>query len=167
MLLIAAVTLVAVWQLSQQRQLNEQEVAAKLEITTLDGEQITLGAPDQPVRLLFFWSTSCAVCLEELPEWVRLHGKYTDSGLEILAMAMPYDPPSHLLRVKQDFVLPYAIGLDMNGEVKNAFNVLGTPTTILVSKDNQLLYRQSGRTNFTALGHRIEQILSQQKEETG
>ncbi len=166
-LLLAAVTLVALWQLNQQRQLATDVIAPQLPIITLGGEEIRLGAPNQPVRLLFFWSTSCAICLEELPEWVQLHEKFHHTGLEIVAVSMPYDPPAHLLRVKQDFALPYAIGLDMSGALKKAFGVLGTPTTVLVSKNNRLLYRQLGRTDFTALDKQIERALNQRSKETG
>eukprot|EP01035_Chromulina_nebulosa_P060390 gene60390-82624_t len=45
------------------------------------------------VVLVQFWATSCAICLEEMPDLAATHARFKARGFETLAIAMAYDAP--------------------------------------------------------------------------
>ena len=84
-----------------------------LQLPSLDGERIHI--PDQRGRLTWvsFWSASCAICLHELPMLDALHREYGQQ-VQIVAVAMPYDPPnaSKEVQTRLQPTLPVLLDLD-------------------------------------------------------
>lgn len=84
-----------------------------LQLPSLDGERIHI--PDQRGRLTWVssWSASCAICLHELPMLDALHREYGQQ-VQIVAVAMPYDPPnaSKEVQTRLQLTLPVLLDLD-------------------------------------------------------
>lgn len=60
--------------------------APEIDLTTLDGERVTLsGLRGRPV-LINFWATWCHPCREEFPLLVEAYSDYADDDLEILGI---------------------------------------------------------------------------------
>ena len=95
--------------------------------------------------LVTFWSTTCGPCLREVPHLKRLTERFAGRGLEVIAVAMPYDPPAEVARFAREQSLPYRVALDLQGEAGAAFGgVPGTPTTFLVAPDGSVARRVVG-----------------------
>ncbi len=92
-----------------------------LTLSVIDGRRIRLTAlQGQPV-LVSFWASDCRACLEEMPALQALYTEFAPQGLHLLAVAMPYDPPSRVLSLARERQIPYPVILDPDGAVTRAF----------------------------------------------
>lgn len=120
--------------------------------TTLEGKKIALDDLRGKVVLVNFWATSCPGCIKEMPGMVETYKAYKNKGFEIVAVAMPYDPPDFVLKFTQDWQLPFPVALDVKGEAVAAFgNVSLTPTSFIIGKDGALLEKKIGELDFVKL----------------
>lgn len=120
--------------------------APDISFALLDGRTLALGDLRGRPVLVNFWATTCSVCVAEMPDLVALYQELRPLGFELIAVAMPYDPPSHV----QDFVrrheLPFPIALDVQGQATAAFNdVRYTPTAYLIDRTGEIVYHHTGR----------------------
>ncbi|MBX2836019.1 MAG: TlpA family protein disulfide reductase [Gammaproteobacteria bacterium] len=133
--------------------------APDVQFRTLQGEVLSLRAMGTPV-LVNFWSTSCTICIAEMPELVALYNDYQPKGFELIGVALPSDRPDQVLKLSQDKALPYPIAIDIDGEVIKAFEpVRATPTTFLIAPDGTVVSRHVGRVNITKLRAAIDELL--------
>ena len=133
-----------------------------LTYTLIDGRRIGAAELRDRVVLVNFWATSCAVCIAEMPELVRLHHDYQSRGFELLAVAMPYDRPDHVLHFAASRRLPFPVALDPMGQTVAAWGgVEATPLTWLAGRDGRIRQRMLGRPDFPRLRADIEALLAQ------
>ena len=52
--------------------------------------------------------------MKEVNDFVDLYRQFHSKGLEIIAVAMYYDPPNHVLEMTQAKQIPYLVALDLN-----------------------------------------------------
>lgn len=130
--------------------------APVLTVTTLTGESITLQQLQGRPVLVTFWATTCPGCVKEMPHLVELYNKLAPQGLEIIALAMAYDPEKQvreMVRLKQ---LPYKVALDSDGSAAKAFGeVKLTPTTFLINPNGRIVQQKLGEMDMQALHNRI------------
>lgn len=119
--------------------------APELALTTLQGEQLQIAELRGRPVLINFWSVSCTVCIDDIAKLSALHRELAGPGLEIIAIAMPYDPPSYVIAVSRGKQIPYPVALDIRGEAARAFgDVRLTPTTFMVAPDGRVLETHTG-----------------------
>jgi peroxiredoxin len=112
------------------------------------------------VTLVNFWATSCAACVAEMPDLVRLHADYRARGFELLAVAMPYDRPDHVLHFARTRALPFPVALDPMGEAVAAWGgVRATPASWLVAPDGRVASHWLGAPDLRRLRRDIEALL--------
>ncbi len=63
---------------------------------TLDGRTLTLEQLRGKPVLVTFWATTCPSCIEEMPHLISLYQELNPKGLEIIGVAMAYDPPEQV-----------------------------------------------------------------------
>lgn len=135
-------------------------VAPAVTFSTITGEKIALENLRGKVVLVNFWATSCPGCIKEMPGMIQAYEQYKSKGFEIIAVAMPYDPPNYVLKFTQDRQLPFPVALDIKGEAVAAFgNVTLTPTSFLIGKDGTLLEKKIGELDFVKLKALLNQHL--------
>ena len=147
----AALTWVAPWQGDQ---------APDVRIETLGGDRFELkDFRGQPV-IVTFWATSCVTCVEEIPYFKALHDDLHEAGLEIVAVAMEYDPESQVRAMTEERELPYRVALDRDGSVARAFgDIRLTPTTYLVGPEGEIRQKRLGMVDPERLRERILPLL--------
>lgn len=119
-----------------------------LTLRTIDGKRITLG--DGRLRVINFWSTNCAVCLDEMPELITFSDQHP--AIEVVGIAMPYDRPDSVIALSRKLGFSFPVALDLTGEALDGFgSVTGTPTTFVVDGAGMVQYRKEGRIDFDAL----------------
>jgi len=132
-----------------------------LDYPIIDGSRI---GPEQlagQVTLVNFWATSCAVCVAEMPDLARLHEQYRPRGFAVLAIAMPYDRPDHVLDFVRRRALPFPVALDPMGAAVQAWGgVDGTPSSWLVGRDGRVRAFWQGRPDLPRLQAQIESLLA-------
>jgi len=127
---------------------------------TITGKKIALeGLRGKPV-IVTFWATDCPACIEEIPYWVALYRQFHDRGLELIAVSMYYDPPSHVVGMAQARRLPYDVALDLTGEQARAFgDVELIPTTFVIDPAGGIIEHKTGAVDPDHLTSLIEKLL--------
>ncbi|MEQ1635144.1 MAG: TlpA disulfide reductase family protein [Methylococcales bacterium] len=144
-------TLLGLWQR------NQPEIAPVVMFTTITGEQLTLTELRGKPVLVTFWATDCAICVKEIPHLIDLYRRYHARGLEIIAVAMYYDLPSHVVEMTQQKQIPYRVALDLKADHARAFgNVQLTPSTFLIGSNGLIIKKFIGAFNLPDLQNRIE-----------
>jgi peroxiredoxin len=134
--------------------------APEVTFTTLAGEPIAARDLRGKVILVNFWATTCAVCARELPQVVATYRTFAPRGLEVIAVAMPYDRPDWVVDYVRRQELPFTVALDYDGTINRAFGgVNATPTAILIDKEGNILQRMVGKPDFAQLRATIEREL--------
>ena len=124
---------------------------------TIKGDNIELVSLQGKPVMVTFWATDCPGCIEEIPHLISLFQQYKSSGLTIIAVAMYYDPPNHVLAMADSKQLPYQIALDPSGTLARAFgNVQLTPTTFLIDKSGDIVMQKVGVFELSDMQQRIE-----------
>jgi peroxiredoxin len=136
--------------------------APRFSYTTLEGRQANSESLRGQVVLVNFWATSCTTCVAEMPDLVATHQKYQAKGLQTLAVAMSYDPPSFVLGFAQSKQLPFTVVMDNTGSIAQAFgDVKLTPTTFLLNKRGEVVKRYVGKPDFEAVHRLIEGLMQE------
>ncbi|MFV1997845.1 MAG: peroxiredoxin family protein [Acidiferrobacterales bacterium] len=139
---------------------KRQPAAPEINFTLIDGNRLSLkNLRGRPV-LVFFWATTCQICITKIPEMNVLYRQLNPKGLEIIAVAMPYDPPTHVVSMATTMKMPYPVALDINADVVRAFgNVKVTPTTFLIGPKGNITWNKPGKFNIDRLGIRIQGLI--------
>lgn len=138
-------------------QRNQPEFAPSVSFTTIKGEKIDLTALRGKPILVTFWATDCASCVKEIPHLTALYQRYHAQGLEIIAVAMYYDIPSHVVEMTHQKQIPYHVTLDLKADHAKAFGgVQLTPSTFLIAADGLVAAKLVGAFNPTDLQNKIE-----------
>jgi peroxiredoxin len=127
----------------------------------IDGRQINLNDLHGRPVLVTFWATTCAGCMKEMPHLISLYNELSGNGLEIIGVAMSYDPPNQVLKLIKQRHVPYPISIDIDGSISKAFgNVKFTPTTFLIAPDGKITLKSTGELDITKLRGKIKYFLS-------
>ena len=155
LLLVAAAALV--WFLP-----GGPDTVPDIAVFTVDGEQLDLTSLQGKPVLVTFWATSCRTCVSEMSHLVDLYRELSPQGLEIIAIAMYYDPPNRVLAMREARDIPYTVALDIHADAARAFgNVRLTPTAFLIAPDGRIVYHKTGKLPFERLRQDIVTMLEQ------
>ncbi len=126
----------------------------------VDGRILNLAElKGQPV-LVVFWATTCAACIKEMPHLIDLYHELAPRGLEIIAVAMAYDPPNQVMEMRRRQQIPYPVALDIQGVLAGAFgDVRLTPTTFLVDDNGDVVFQKSGMLDFVKIRQTLQTML--------
>ena len=142
------IALVAVWLVS----INNKDGAPDVTFITLEGKNIQLSELKGKVVFVNFWATDCPGCIKEMPDLIRTYNQYRDKGFELIAVAMSYDPPNHVLNYTQKNALPFPVMHDSYGTIAASFNdVRVTPTAFILDQQGRVIRRIVGEVDFAAL----------------
>jgi thiol-disulfide isomerase/thioredoxin len=123
--------------------------------TTLTGERLAITELKGKPVLITFWATDCPSCIEEIPDLIALH----QQGLQIIAVAMPYDPPSRVQALAKEQQLPYPVALDIDGSLVHAFgDVQLTPTMFLIDRQGVIIMHKIGTFDLASLKTLLTQL---------
>jgi peroxiredoxin len=134
--------------------------APTLSVRTLDGTQIDLATLRGKPVLVTFWATSCPGCVKEIPHLIELHQEFAPQGLQMLAIAMSYDPPNHVVAMRDARKMPYPIVLDIDGGAARAFgDVSLTPTSFLIAPDGRIVRHKVGELDMAEVRAQLHTLL--------
>lgn len=128
---------------------------------TLDGKSIELKDLQGKVVMVKFWATSCVTCIKQMPDTIALYDKYHPKGLEIVAVAMSYDPLPYVRQFTSTRKLPFTVATDTDGSVAKAFDdVKLTPIAFLIDRDGKIVKRYLGVYDKQDMQKSIESALA-------
>lgn len=128
--------------------------------TELDGTVRRTADLRGKVLLVNFWATSCVTCVKEMPMLVDTHRQFQAQGLDLLAVAMSYDPPAYVMNFASSRQLPFRVAMDHDGGIARAFgDVQLTPTAFLFDRQGRLAKRYVGLVDENAFHADIVKLL--------
>lgn len=127
---------------------------------TIDGTEITSDHLNGKLTLINFWATDCPGCINEMPALIQTYKQYKNKGLEVIAVAMYYDPPSRVISYAKNNELPFPVVLDSNKEIMNKFNKIKlTPTSVILDQNGYIINTIIGEINFKDFNETLDKLL--------
>lgn len=117
--------------------------APDFSVQNLDGRTVQLS--DYAGKTLFvnFWQTTCAPCIEELPEFADFQDEYGD---EAAVLAINFDETSAQIRtfLAENDIVGVPIALDPQSDVRSNYGVVQIPTTFVISPEGTVRFLRVG-----------------------
>lgn len=113
--------------------------------------------------LINFWSSTCGICMREMPLLQDVHTEMAPRGLVVIALAMPYDRPSDALELKSQKRWGFDVAVDPQGSVVKAFgDIQAIPTTVLFDANGKRVWQHTGELQAAELRAQLERVLKPQ-----
>jgi thiol-disulfide isomerase/thioredoxin len=133
-------------------QLNRLETpvqAPDFSLDDMDGEQHSLRDYRGKVIMLNFWATWCPPCRREIPSMESIYQDMGDKGFVVLGVNQ-FETPDHVFAyMGQLSVFPtFPILFDPDSSISERYAVKGLPTTLLINRQGEVVYRAAGGRDF-------------------
>jgi len=110
--------------------------------------------------LVNFWSTSCGVCLQEMPHLADVYEEFKPDGFEMVAVAMPFDRPSDVVELSEKNAWPFLVALDLDNQLTESFgNIQATPTAFLIDKNGDFVEKYVGAIDLKQFRSRLRDLI--------
>ena len=94
-----------------------------------------------------------------MPHLIELYRELHPQGLEIIGVAMSYDPPEQVRAMVAKRQVPYPIVLDTQARIAREFdNVRLTPTSVLISPEGRIVQYRLGLLDLPQLRETIREM---------
>ncbi len=134
---------------------GEEVASATLPRLVGEGEVRTdqLGRP----AVINFWATWCTFCVDEMPDFERVH---QDVGDEVLFVGVNLeDNLDKARRLATETGVTYELVVDADGSFFRAVEGRGMPTTLFVEADGTVAHRHAGPLDAERLRELVEEHL--------
>ncbi|GKV66039.1 MULTISPECIES: TlpA disulfide reductase family protein [unclassified Sporosarcina] len=134
----------------------------------LNGETSKSELVGEKPTLIHFWSVSCHLCKEAMPDVNSFRDKYKEE-LNVVAVHMPRSEDDvDLEQIKEvaaehDIIQP--IFVDSELKLNDAFENQYVPAYYVFDKDGQLRHFQAGGSGMKMLEKRVNRVLDEMKKE--
>ncbi len=129
--------------------IDDKKPAPDLALELVDGGKLKLSDLRGKVVVVNFWATWCPPCRREMPSLERLKTLMKGEALEIVAINAGEDEDEiSEFREAIKPALTFRIALDPSAEAMKAFSITGLPTTYVIDRQGQLVYRAVGGRIF-------------------
>lgn len=113
---------------------EEGELAPDFLLAGLDGGEVRLSNLRGSPVVLNFWATWCRPCRKEIPQFVEANDRFRDDGLVIVGVNMQ-EGKSIAREFADDYGMDFPIAIDVDGEVGDAYRLLGLPVTFFIDRN--------------------------------
>ena len=144
-------------------EVSGEQTAPPLILPDLEGRQRSLDEWRGKVLLVNFWASWCAPCQAEIPRLVRMQQRYGDKGFQVVGVGI--DTARPLANVRRSLGINYPILVLDPESAGPLLRLWGNaaryvPYSVLVDRDNRVVYRQSGEVEDTVFADFVSPRLS-------
>ncbi|MFC1930868.1 TlpA family protein disulfide reductase [Chloroflexota bacterium] len=111
--------------------------APDFQLSTLDGQSVSLSDFQGNPVLLNFWATWCGPCRLEIPFLQLTYEEWADKGLVILAVDVG-EKQSSVKEFIEQFGSTFPVLLDPRQEVALMYNIRALPTTFFIDANGKI-----------------------------
>lgn len=115
----------------------------EINLQDFDGKKVAADELKGNILVLDFWATWCVPCLKEIPVWNSLQQKYGDKGLKVIGVTLASGDAKEVKPFVTRSKMEYTVLMGDDDQTYD-FNIVGFPTTILVTKDLKIYRRYVG-----------------------
>lgn len=135
------------------------EPDADFELTTLDGEMVSLAQLRGKVVVVDFWSSWCAPCRTEGPIMAETYREWRDRGVEFVGIAI-WDEEAAVSDFIESNGIEYMNGLD-SGAITVDWGVQGIPEKFFVNADGEVVKKVIGPNTEASLSSILTDLTDQ------
>ncbi len=128
-------------------------------LASLDGSRIGPSDFAGKVVLIDFWATWCGPCRLQAAYLEKLHQELAGSDVQFLAIDSGEDEATVRRYVERN-PFPYPVLLDPQDAVGRRYGIVGLPTVIIIDRQGQLVFAQTGVTSARTLRRALNQALA-------
>ena len=141
-------TVIAITISASALSVEEGELAPHFNLPSIYPDKPSISLQELAGKTVYidFWASWCAPCLISLPLYNDMYHRYKDQGLEVLAISVD-NPVEEGLEFLEDTPLDFLIPSDPEGETAELFQVIGMPTSYLISPDGEVKLVHMGFRN--------------------
>jgi len=99
--------------------IGEGDKAPAIEVTTSDGSNVNLAAPDSPLVLYFYPKDDTSGCTREAQDFTELGSEYAKAGVKVVGVSRDPMKKHQKFIAKYDLAVPLAS--DEDGRISDAF----------------------------------------------
>ena len=133
----------------------------------LNGEVTKTELVGEKPTLIHFWSVSCHMCKEAMPDVNAFRDKYKNE-LNVVAVHMPRSEDDvdleNIKAVAAEHDITQAIYVDSELKLNDAFENQYVPAYYVFDKDGQLRHFQAGGSGMKMLEKRVNRVLDEMKK---
>ncbi|HMG35283.1 MAG TPA: TlpA disulfide reductase family protein [Blastocatellia bacterium] len=131
-----------------------------MNLQDLKGKRVSTDIFKGKVVVLDFWATWCGPCIAEIPSLNKLQDKYAARGLKIVGVTLASGELKEVKPLIARNGMKYTVLMGDDNQAYD-FNIMGFPTTFLVTKDLKIFrkYIGSGPRKTEQLEEDIQKLL--------
>lgn len=137
------------------------------EAAWLNGEETKEDLIGKKPTLIHFWSMSCHLCKEAMPNVNEFRDEYKDD-LNVVAVHMPRSPKEldvdDVKRVADEEGITQPIFVDSDHKLTDAFDNQYVPAYYVFDASGQLRHTQAGGGGMKMLTKRVNRVLNENSE---
>jgi len=134
-------------------------------LTRLNGMAWNLARMRGNIVLVNFWASWCEPCRQELPQLQRLYERYSDDGLVVIGVSD--EDPGKARQFLEERGIGYPSLHDDTGSVMQSYQITAIPTSLIIGRDGQLLWRMEGYTPISAFENALWPLLAPTSGDSG
>ncbi|WP_391207832.1 TlpA family protein disulfide reductase [Psychrobacillus sp. L4] len=132
----------------------------------LNGEVTTSELVGEKPTLIHFWSISCGLCKEAMPNVNEFRDQYIDE-LNVIAVHMPRSEKDvdleEIKKVATEHDITQPIFVDSELKLTDVFENQYVPAYYVFDKDGQLRHFQAGGSGMKMLEKRVNRVLDEMR----
>ncbi|MBD7983380.1 TlpA family protein disulfide reductase [Sporosarcina sp. Sa2YVA2] len=133
----------------------------------LNGEVTKSELVGEKPTLIHFWSVSCHLCKEAMPDVNNFRDQYKDE-LNVMAVHMPRSEDDvdlgNIKEVAAEHDITQPIFVDSDLKLTDAFDNQYVPAYYVFDKDGQLRHFQAGGSGMKMLEKRVNRVLDEMRK---
>jgi len=139
---------------------SERPPAAEFQLTTLEGETVSLEDYRGKVMLLNFWASWCPACRSEMASLELYYQAHQAENLVVLGINYQEDAEV-IASFMTDAELSFSMLLDPEGKTAASYGVVGLPTSFFIDCDGRLIGFWPGAVSASLLEQQLTPYLGQ------
>jgi thiol-disulfide isomerase/thioredoxin len=132
-----------------------------LKLKDLSGKPFDSDKLKGKILVVDFWAVWCGPCVSEIPELNELQKEYANKGVQVVGVTMASGEPAEVKPFVDKHNMKYSVLLGDDDQTYD-LNLVGYPTTLLVTKDWKIFktYIGSGPQKIKMMEADINKLLS-------